>query len=357
MSAIIAVNDQTIVHLSLPVDSSVTYNGNTYTFGSRLSVNLMKYEIFQFSSKDDLSGTTILSNHPIAVISGHQLGNPSVSVSATKDMILEMLIPWKYWSTHYIAISNPVFNSGYGELIRIFTLCEKATVIIDKSGVRLQINVNQESVYEFPVALAESAVSSSHPYARSKIGDPRSVLPAPVDSWLNDYTFSTPGRSRGGSFNHGLVLVAYNEAINTTTLDNENLEPSLVWYEIAGTNLKYTVLPLSEGAHTLKCIGNLKCWGYVFGFGVYEEYGTSIGRSFTKVKLFEIKSYFIIVFINVCSFRINFNYNVEIKISRSVKFHVLYQKNVTCYLELCKPGIYYEFVIKWFFVCNEKRER
>ncbi|CAC5396443.1 unnamed protein product [Mytilus coruscus] len=296
MSAIIALNDQTIVHLSLPVDSTVKYNGDTYTFGSRLSVNLTKYEIFQFGSVDDLSGTTILSNYPIAVISGHQLGNPSVSVSATIDMILEMLIPWKYWSTHYIAISNPVFNSGYGELIRIFTLCENATVIIDKSGVRSQINVSQESFYEFPLTLAEAAVissdkpvlvsqvSSSHPYAGSKVGDPRSVLPAPVDFWLNEYTFSTPGRSYGGSFDHGLVLVAYSMALDEITLDNESLEPSLVWYEIADTNLNYTVLPLSQGAHTLKCIGSLKCWGYVFGIGVYEEYGTSIGRSFTKKK-------------------------------------------------------------------------
>ncbi|XP_071171947.1 IgGFc-binding protein-like [Mytilus edulis] len=296
MSAIIAVNDQTVVHLSLPLGSSVMYNGDTYTFGSQLSVNLIKYEIFQFSSKDDLSGTTIFSNYPIAVISGHQLGNPSVSVSATIDMILEMLIPWKFWSTQYVAISNPVFNSGYGELIRIFTLCENATIIIDKPGVHSQINVSQESFYEFPLALAEAAVitsdkpvlvsqvSSSHPYAGSRIGDPRSVLPAPIDSWLHEYTFSTPGRSYGGSFDHGLVLVAYSMVLDEITLDNESLDPSTVWFKIADTNLNYTVLPLSQGSHTLKCIGNLKCWGYVFGIGVYEEYGTSIGRSFIKTK-------------------------------------------------------------------------
>ncbi|CAG2237981.1 unnamed protein product [Mytilus edulis] len=295
MTAILAVNDQTLVHLSLPVGSSVTYNGNTYTFGSQLSVNLRKYEIFQFSSEDDLSGTTILSNYPIAVISGHQLGNPSVSSFTTKDMILEMLIPWKYWSTHYIAISNPVFSSGDGELIRIFTLCEKATVIIDKSGVHSQIKIDPASFYEFPLELAKSAVitsdkrvlvsqvSSSKPFSGSKRGDPRSMLPAPLHSWLNEYTFSSPGKSKGGSFEHGLVLVAYSTSVDTTTLDNMSLQSS-VWHTIAGTNLKYTALPLSEGDHKLKCGGILKCWGYVFGIGVYEEYGTSIGRSFTKKK-------------------------------------------------------------------------
>ncbi|CAG2227440.1 unnamed protein product [Mytilus edulis] len=293
-SAIVAVKDHTIVHLSLTDKSIVKYN-KTYTFGSQFSVNLKKYEIFQFSSEDDLSGTTILSNYPIAVISGHQLGNPSVSSKGTRDMILEMLIPWTYWSTRYIAISNPVFYDGDGELIRIFTLCENATVIIDKSGVHSQINVSQESFYEFPLVLAEAAVitsdkpvlvsqvSSSSQYAAgSTSGDPRLMLPAPVNAWLNEYTFSTPGMLTSGSFNHGLVLVAYGKAIDTITLDNESLEPSLVWFEIAGTNLNYTVLPLSQGAHTLKCIGNLKCWGYVFGINVREEYGTSIGRSFTK---------------------------------------------------------------------------
>ncbi|CAG2214402.1 unnamed protein product [Mytilus edulis] len=258
-SAIVAVKDHTIVHLSLPDKSIVKYN-KTYTFGSQFSVNLKKYEIFQFSSEDDLSGTTILSNYPIAVISGHQLGNPSVSSKGTRDMILEMLIPWTYWSTRYIAISNPVFYDGDGELIRIFTLCENATVIIDKSGVHSQINYA----------------------AGSTSGDPRLMLPAPVNAWLNEYTFSTPGMPTSGSFNHGLVLVAFGKAIDTITLDNESLEPSLVWFEIAGTNLNYTVLPLSQGGHTLKCIGNLKCWGYVFGINVREEYGTSIGRSFTK---------------------------------------------------------------------------
>ncbi|XP_063442674.1 uncharacterized protein LOC134722971 [Mytilus trossulus] len=292
VTAVIAIADQTVVDISLPAGAVVVFDGTKYTSGNTLSMSLNKYEVFQFTSSDDLSGTILTSNYPIAAFSGHELGNPEISSQTSIDMIYEMLIPTIYWSTYYIAISNPVFDSGEGELIQVFTSEDNTNIMINTSGTLDQISVGTKASYhQFDLPLSEVAVitadkpvlvsqiSASKQLAGSYTGDARLLLPSPVNAWLSEYSFNTPGEN----MYNGLVLLADSISLNNITLNEKSLNSSIQWTEIKGTNFIYTSIQLSEGVHTLTCISTAsKCWGYVYGIHSLEEYGTSIGRSFTQ---------------------------------------------------------------------------
>lgn len=293
VTSMIAIADQTVVDISIPTGAVFVFEGITYNSGKTLSMSLNKYEVFQFTSSDDLSGTVLTSNYPIAAFSGHELGNPEISSQTSIDMIYEMLVPTIFWSTYYIAISNPVFDSGEGELIRVFTSMDNTDIMINTSGTLIKTNVGTKaSFHQFNLPLSEAAVitadkpvlvsqtTASKQLAGSYTGDARLLLPSPVNAWLSEYSFNTPGKN----MYNGLVLLADSISSINITLNEKSINSSIVWKKIEGTNFIYTSIHLSEGAHTLTCLSAVsKCWGYVYGIHSLEEYGTSIGRSLSQV--------------------------------------------------------------------------
>ena len=52
----------------------VVFDGTAYGPGENFQVTLSKYQAFQFqeTSRNDISGTMIMSNRPVAVFSGNQ---------------------------------------------------------------------------------------------------------------------------------------------------------------------------------------------------------------------------------------------------------------------------------------------
>ena len=81
---IIGVTDDTIVKITIPTSVSthlaVSYDGNTYINGDVFTVYLDRYQTFHCYQKNgDFTGTTIVANHPVSVLSGVK----SVAVSDT----------------------------------------------------------------------------------------------------------------------------------------------------------------------------------------------------------------------------------------------------------------------------------
>ncbi|XP_077788611.1 IgGFc-binding protein-like [Podarcis muralis] len=88
-----------VIHLT----SSVTFNGRTYTAGSKLSVKLNAFTGVQLQGKGDLSGTRIVSQLPVAVLSGH-----ACSWRYTKcNHVFEQLLPVSNWGKTFVAPPIP----------------------------------------------------------------------------------------------------------------------------------------------------------------------------------------------------------------------------------------------------------
>ncbi|XP_077312501.1 IgGFc-binding protein-like [Lithobates pipiens] len=76
---------------------SLAYKGKTYGKNSKLSIDLDPYDVFQFQSEDDLSGSKVVANKPVVVLSGH-----TCSLMLTKcNHVYEQLQPVFIWGTNF----------------------------------------------------------------------------------------------------------------------------------------------------------------------------------------------------------------------------------------------------------------
>ena len=138
--AIFATVDNTVVTVQLTTE--VTYEGINYFRGDTLTLELNEYEAVQIQSNaasldNDLTGSIVNSNNPIALISGHQCAN---SPGSTCDVILEQSIPVNSWgNTHFY--SNPPHVSDYS-LFRVISYYNNTVV----TSLRRNLLLNLTSV-------------------------------------------------------------------------------------------------------------------------------------------------------------------------------------------------------------------
>jgi hypothetical protein len=109
---------------------------------------------------NDLSGSTVVSDKPIAVLAGHEdafIGEaPTNSLIDGRDFMIEQVIPSEYWdSTGYVSIplygaqpDDPT-SSGYGQNYRVFTNNPKGANIEENDCISALNNMST-GLYAYP---------------------------------------------------------------------------------------------------------------------------------------------------------------------------------------------------------------
>ncbi|KAM4652646.1 IgGFc-binding protein-like [Discoglossus pictus] len=92
------VSTESPTNVDLYLKGAVTYQEVVYPAGSKLTVLLEAYNAIQLLSKDDLSGSRVVSQKPVAVLSGH-----TCTWKNTKcNHVYEQLLPVSSWDTTFI---------------------------------------------------------------------------------------------------------------------------------------------------------------------------------------------------------------------------------------------------------------
>ncbi|XP_041425756.1 uncharacterized protein LOC108696888 isoform X5 [Xenopus laevis] len=95
--AVVSYDKATTVDID--VMGAINFDGKDYPKGSRLTLSLEPFQAVQFQSPDDLTGTKVVSQHPIALLSGHTCSKKYGDC----DHVYEQLLPVPSWgSTFYI---------------------------------------------------------------------------------------------------------------------------------------------------------------------------------------------------------------------------------------------------------------
>jgi hypothetical protein len=204
------------------------------------------------SSTADLTGTSIESNRPIAVINGNVCTNIPTTVSFC-DHVFEVAHPLRSWGTSALVTNLP--NRPGGSIYRIVASVDGTQVYRD--GV-LQATLNRGKFLETGLLTGSHLFTANHPIAVVQFmtgfsspgaidGDPAMVNIVPPDQYLESYTFSTVG---GGQFqSHFLTLIAPDAVVGSVVLDGTPIAPAR-FSAIAGTGFSSVLLPLTEGTHT-----------------------------------------------------------------------------------------------------------
>jgi hypothetical protein len=203
---IIATEDATTVTITPSVNTPAGQNGlPAMTAGVPTQVMIDKYDYIQIGGggTNDLTGTVVDSDKPVAVFGGHTCGNvPTTSVAAC-DHIEEQIFPLETWGTNYVAARNPI-RGGENFRWRIIAAEDNTDITFDPPvtiGAMTTLDAGQMVEFDEyddffisandPIMVAGymQGCTSTNLYPNSCPGDPYMVLMVPVEQYQEDYVF------------------------------------------------------------------------------------------------------------------------------------------------------------------------
>jgi autotransporter-associated beta strand protein len=227
---------------------------------------------------DDLSGTEILSDKPIAVMAGHRCANINGQTFFCNH-IVEQLLPVPLWSTEYV--SSPL-KTRTNDTFRV--IASRNTTLVFFDGVakallnRGEIFETVESVARVITANAPVLVaqySNSSDYDGVANSDPAQINLQPTRSWLGSYKVCVPPSTE---FSKSYVNVV---AGSTADLAGIIISPAVISTEgpiamFGGkAYARYEVTPNTTYSFSGKSFGLIQ-----YGFDSYDAYGNSGGMGF-----------------------------------------------------------------------------
>uniref|UniRef100_H3A0X0 IgGFc-binding protein N-terminal domain-containing protein n=1 Tax=Latimeria chalumnae TaxID=7897 RepID=H3A0X0_LATCH len=272
--AVINSNQVNIVTVSLK--ASVTYEGKSYPSGSNLTLYLSKYENIQIQSTEDLSGSHVVSQYPVAVLSGHQCVKSS---SISCDHVFEQLLPVSKWGTSFIVV--PLLISNNDDFV--FVVAYQKTAIQIKSGSSQEIKElnggeKAELILKPSVPLTINATTgimvmffcTGNSYKSIKY-DPALINIIPTDTFYNSYI-----SVQHSSFRNHIVLIVITTQISGLKLDNKHPFSSNNWMAIQGTEYSWTDFQTTFGnGYTVLNHSSSSFGVYSYGSEDFGTYGST----------------------------------------------------------------------------------
>jgi hypothetical protein len=265
---IVGVQDSTNITITLHDHSSKGTPANT-PFAVRLNKGdtyLVQGDLNNASN--DLTGSLIESDQPIAVFSGHMRtaipGNAKdIDGSTSRDHLVEELPPVSAWGDSALVV--PYATSALPDLVRV--VCAEDGTQITINGQPLGQTFNAGDFYEITQLAGVTSIQASKPILVGQFmhtskgalnsptnpayGDPALGLVFPVEQFTTSYTILSiidPVSFTGNFVN----IVADASSIGSMQLDGNPINPA-EFKPIPNTRFVYAQHALVQGAHNLTC--------------------------------------------------------------------------------------------------------
>ena len=187
--------------VSIPVDvQSSTSPLTTVQTGTDHKIVLNKLQTLLIKSPgEDLSGTRIVSNKPLTVISGHECGNVPSSQKFCEHLA-EQIPPTSTWGRNFLLV--PFGGRNVGQYFKIISSQDGTTVVCTCNSVSTTQTLSSAgNAHTFFTSSTEyCSVVSNKPVIVSQlgiggtldgIGDPIISIVPSLDQYTNHYSFST----------------------------------------------------------------------------------------------------------------------------------------------------------------------
>lgn len=226
--------------------------------GSIISVVLNAGETYKYAGgANDLTGSSISSDKPVAVFSGHECAQVPSGITAC-DTLLEQAIPNDKLSKKYLLSASEGAEVSYDstDLVRVIAIADNTEIKID--GV-VVATINAGEFYEFSLSSNSGAsVEATEKVAIAqylKGGEGADTDPAfsyvpGLDTWLKEYRLATPAGSAAFNNNYASVVIKSGD-VSSLKLNNTAIDTSL-FSMITGTDYLQGIIDLPLGLFDLK---------------------------------------------------------------------------------------------------------
>ena len=282
---IIGTVDSTNIRVTLRAASSLGTPANS-PFRIRLNKGDMYLVQGAGVETNDLTGSHIEADHPVAVFSGHMrcaipFNARTTDGSVSRDHVVEELPPVSAWGDTAIVV--PYSSSKQPDLVRAVCAEDQTEITVNDSSVGV---FNAGDFYEIEALPGVTAIQGSKPImvgqfmhtsltgiGNSPYGDPALALVVPVEQ------FATPGTIVSimdpTSFTGNFVNVVVDRSdVNSIMLDGAQMNAS-EFQNIDGSRFAYAQHQLQQGTHTIT--GGLPFGATVYALGPVDSYAYTGG--------------------------------------------------------------------------------
>jgi len=275
--AVTAAYDGTTVTITPAVTASGRAVGQPYTVvlnQGRTYELLADLNGFQ----NDLTGTIVASDKPVAVWGGNTCANVPTS-AAFCNHILEEIPPTNLWGESFVTF--PLINRPNGDLFRILPASDNTNVSMNGAPFA---TLNRGEFYETflttpstissdkPILVVQYETSESYqPQSNNAQGDPSMIVVPPYEQFGGHYTVGTPT----SNFNTDYVnVVIPTAAVSTVQMDGSAVPPSN--FSVIGTST-YSggSVQISPGTHRFTAAAPFGVT--LYGYMQYDTFGYQAG--------------------------------------------------------------------------------
>lgn len=265
--------------IEILLQGSVRFQGKYYRRGSKMTVKLKPFETLQIQSQDNLSGTKVVSQLPVAVSSGHSCAQKYTSC----NHVYEQLLPVNSWGKEFIIAPLPYHS--------ILTSLHDSVFVQASQPTNITMNVNGK-VQTYPMFAGQTLELYSHwPYAMYLTSDkgiqvlfefnggPEDVLeyfdPFLMTILPTSY-FSTSYSLEGqGDFYNNIIVVARNKDLDGFKIDSKPQSANFTWQKVEGTDFSWAEMYYSTGASFYEISHPESPFGlYSYGVSYANGYGS-----------------------------------------------------------------------------------
>lgn len=272
--AVIATKNGTTVTIQSP--AAINGRPANQAFSVRLDSGQAYFAQASLDGGQDVSGTTISADKPVALYSGAKRVSIPRTVGNNRDHLVEQLPPLQTWGKE--ALLTPHFaiapGARYNAVARVIAANDSTTWTLD--GVR-QPMLSARKPVEIPLTQAQHIVASgpilvaqyehsSNPESQL-LGDPFMMLIPPPEQFDSIYSFQCVANDEFMA--HYANVVIPSNATSSLRIDGATVPAT--FRTISGTRFSYAQIPLAAGAHFARADSTFGL--YVYGYGVANSYG------------------------------------------------------------------------------------
>ena len=306
---IVGTEDNTMISLTTtqPVNISTGNAIMQLIPGRQFSFRINRLQTIYIGSLDDLSGTKIVTDKPVSVLSGHECANVPWNIRACSYLI-EQIPPTALWGTMYYTV--PLAGKA-SYTVKVLAAHDSTTVNVYCNNTMRSFTINEGRFFNVTVQIKEYCaiysnkkilvVQLSHGlyYDISSYGDPMMTLVPATNQYLNNFDIVTIHGTRS-TFN-------YDHYVNIVVMA-QYYQPNMIFLIAGGVNISLAThqwipiqvnsiteayaaqLNITEGiAHIVHTNAVAQMMTIVYGFYRNDGYG-HIGGTFNPTKRIRISA-------------------------------------------------------------------
>jgi hypothetical protein len=246
--------------------------------GVDFAVALDAGQVYQAQSSGDLTGTKLVADLPIAVLSGNPWADVPVGVGFA-DHLAEQLLPIASWGMDAFVIPSALRTAA--ERLRLQVSAPSQVVTMSPGGdVALQPGAFAENTFSTPVRLQSQQPFSVAQFATggsddNDTGDPFLLMPLAVERFARCYLVATADDGTIFPDNFANIVVPAS-GVGEVELDDAPISAGS-FTAIGTTGFSYVQLAVDPGRHRLTA--PLAFGASVYGFGTDVSYASPAGGS------------------------------------------------------------------------------